>query len=77
MLQVFAMRWNVVIGGQMFSKSLRGFREGFMPEFFEKEGWLPGIVIILAPFVVLFVFGKILPLFTKMEEKQLKEDSAA
>ncbi|MHC4607874.1 MAG: NrfD/PsrC family molybdoenzyme membrane anchor subunit, partial [Planctomycetota bacterium] len=25
LIQVLAMRWNVVIGGQMFSKSLRGF----------------------------------------------------
>ena len=31
LLQVLAMRWNVVIGGQMFSKSMRGFRETYVP----------------------------------------------
>ena len=35
LIQVFAMRWNVVIGGQIFSKSFRGFRD-YHPEFFEK-----------------------------------------
>jgi Ni/Fe-hydrogenase subunit HybB-like protein len=29
LVQVFAMRWNVVIGGQTFSKSLRGFRSSW------------------------------------------------
>jgi predicted membrane protein len=41
LMQVLAMRWNVVIGGQMFSKSMRGFREIYVPGLFEKEGILP------------------------------------
>ena len=47
------MRWNVVIGGQMFSKSMRGFRETYVPELFEKEGILAAVVIFVIPFVLL------------------------
>ena len=54
-LQVFAMRWNVVIGGQIFSKSLRGFRD-YHPLFLEKEGILPAILIFILPFGIKEVF---------------------
>lgn len=67
LVQVFAMRWNVVIGGQMFSKSLGGFRKHYVPHFLEKEGIASAIVICLVPFVFLAVFGKIFPLFPKPE----------
>ncbi|MCK5422397.1 MAG: polysulfide reductase NrfD, partial [Deltaproteobacteria bacterium] len=39
LIQVFAMRWNVIIGGQLFSKSLRGFTS-YTPSFLGKEGIL-------------------------------------
>ncbi len=62
LIQVFAMRWNVVIGGQIFSKSMRGFREGYVPGLFEKEGIATAIVIFVIPFVFLAVFNRVLPL---------------
>jgi Ni/Fe-hydrogenase subunit HybB-like protein len=68
LIQVFAMRWNVVIGGQLFSKSLRGLRSPYQPEFFEKEGILAMLVILLVPFVILLVFEKVLPMFREVEE---------
>jgi Ni/Fe-hydrogenase subunit HybB-like protein len=68
LLQVFAMRWNVVIGGQIFSKSLRGFRDPYTPHLFEKEGVLAAVAIFVAPFLLLVLFGKILPLFSAAEE---------
>ena len=68
LIQVFSMRWNVVIGGQLFSKSLRGLRDAYHPQFFEKEGILATIVIIVAPFVLLALFEKILPMFRSVEE---------
>ena len=37
LIQVLAMRWNVVVGGQLFSKSLRGFTS-YMPSFFRQGG---------------------------------------
>jgi Ni/Fe-hydrogenase subunit HybB-like protein len=65
LLQVFAMRWNVVIGGQMFSKSMRGFRETYVPGMFEKEGILAAVVIFLIPFVLLIVFDRLIPTFSR------------
>ena len=66
LVQVFAMRWNVVIGGQMFSKSLRGFRLDYAPGFFEREGTAVAIAICLLPFAILLVVNKILPLWSQM-----------
>ena len=67
-IQVFAMRWNVVIGGQIFSKSLRGFRD-YHPLFLEKEGILPAILIFILPFAILFVLNRILPAFQPCYER--------
>ena len=64
LLQVFIMRWNVVIGGQLMSKSARGYTV-FHPEWFDKEGILTVIVVMLIPFVILFVLGKIFPFWTE------------
>ena len=49
---VFAMRWNVVIGGQIFSKSMRGFRESYAPELFGREGIAMALLIFLTPYIV-------------------------
>jgi Ni/Fe-hydrogenase subunit HybB-like protein len=65
LLQVFAMRWNVVIGGQMFSKSMRGFRETYVPGMFEKEGILAAAVIFVMPFVLLIIFDRLIPTFSQ------------
>ena len=54
LLGVFAMRWNVVIGGQLFSKSLRGVM-GYKLEFAGVEGWLMGLVLLSLPFIILTV----------------------
>lgn len=70
LLQVFAMRWNVVIGGQIFSKSLRGFRD-YHPAFLGKEGILVAIIILTAPLIVLTILHKILPPFVHLEEEHL------
>ena len=43
LLGVLSMRWNVVIGGQLFSKSLRGFMS-YKMEFAGMEGWLMGAI---------------------------------
>ena len=67
LMQVFSMRWNVVIGGQMFSKSMRGFRETYIPGLFEKEGVLAAVAIFIAPFVLLVIFEKILPTFRHLQ----------
>lgn len=64
--QVGAMRWNVVMGGQMFSKSLRGFLN-FEVDIYGREGLLAAIVVFLLPFLVIFVFSRLLPLWGGVE----------
>jgi Ni/Fe-hydrogenase subunit HybB-like protein len=58
LLGVLAMRWNVVIGGQLFSKSLRGVM-GYKLEFAGVEGWLMGLVLLSLPFIILAVLIKL------------------
>ena len=62
LLQVLFMRWNVVIGGQLVSKSMRGFTEYF-PGFWDKEGLIVSFLIIIIPFILLWAFDKIFPFF--------------
>lgn len=62
LVQVLLMRWNVVIGGQLVSKSMRGFTT-YMPGIFEKEGLATAVVVFTAPFLILFLFHKLVPLF--------------
>lgn len=57
-LGVLAMRWNVVIGGQLFSKSLRGVMT-YKMEFTGLEGWIMGAILLVLPFVILSVFIKL------------------
>jgi Ni/Fe-hydrogenase subunit HybB-like protein len=74
LLQVFAMRWNVVIGGQIFSKSLRGFREGHTPGLFEKEGIVVALLLFVAPLIFIALFNRVLPVFEPVEERVAKGD---
>lgn len=67
LVQVAAMRWNVVIGGQLLSKSLRGFTDYHL-EIFGREGLLVAIIIFCLPFAAIAVFCKILPPFEKAED---------
>jgi Ni/Fe-hydrogenase subunit HybB-like protein len=62
LVQVLLMRWNVVVGGQLVSKSMRGFTQYF-PGIWEKEGLVTAAVIFTMPFVILYVFHRIVPLF--------------
>ena len=66
--QVLLMRWNVVIGGQVISKSLRGFTS-YMPGMWEKEGIVLAAVIFTLPFAILYFFNRVVPLFPGTEKK--------
>jgi Ni/Fe-hydrogenase subunit HybB-like protein len=57
---ILAMRWNVVIGGQLFSKSFLGYTT-YKMSFATREGMLPAILVMLLPFVILAVLIKLLP----------------
>jgi Ni/Fe-hydrogenase subunit HybB-like protein len=60
LLQVFSMRWNIVVGGQLMSKSLRGLRSHYEPEVLGREGVLMAIALFITPFVILWVFDRVL-----------------
>lgn len=57
---IFSMRWNVVIGGQMFSKSFRGLM-AYKMELTGIESLLTAVVLLCLPFVILTVLFKLLP----------------
>ena len=60
MIGIFAMRWNVVIGGQLFSKSFLGYTS-YKLEFATREGLLPAVMLMILPFAILLVLVKLLP----------------
>jgi predicted membrane protein len=60
LIGIFAMRWNVVIGGQLFSKSFLGYTT-YKLEFATREGLLPALIFIVLPFLILTVLIRILP----------------
>ncbi len=59
-LQVLIMRFNVVVGGHLISKSDKGFTT-FHWEFFAREGVVPALVILSAPFIVYYVISRFIP----------------
>jgi Ni/Fe-hydrogenase subunit HybB-like protein len=59
-LGIFSTRWNVVIGGQLFSKSFRGLMV-YKMEVMGIEGFLAAMVLLALPFVILAVLIRLLP----------------
>ena len=57
---IFSTRWNVVIGGQLFSKSLRGFT-AYKLDLGGQEGLLVALGLLVLPFLILALLLKILP----------------
>ncbi|HET7343121.1 MAG TPA: NrfD/PsrC family molybdoenzyme membrane anchor subunit [Methylomirabilota bacterium] len=66
-LGIFSTRWNVVIGGQLFSKSFRGLMT-YKMEVMGIEGLLTALVLLALPFAILFVLVRVLPT-TRLEEQ--------
>jgi formate-dependent nitrite reductase membrane component NrfD len=63
---IFFMRWNVVIGGQLFSKSFYGYTS-FKIGLIGSEGYLMAAVWIIAPFIILSFLLWLLPPWKKKE----------
>jgi Ni/Fe-hydrogenase subunit HybB-like protein len=63
---IFSTRWNVVIGGQLFSKSFRGLTT-YKMELMGIEGFLVALALLIVPFIVLSVLIKLLPPWKKEE----------
>jgi Ni/Fe-hydrogenase subunit HybB-like protein len=60
LIGIFAMRWNVVIGGQLFSKSFLGYTT-YKMEFATREGLGVAILLMILPFVLLAGLVRLLP----------------
>ena len=65
---IFAMRWNVVIGGQLFSKSFLGYTT-YKMDFATREGLLPALILMALPFGILAGLVRLLPPWADMERQ--------
>lgn len=65
-LGIFSTRWNIVIGGQLFSKSFRGLT-AYKMEFGGIEGFISALLLLILPFIILTILFKILPPWKKLE----------
>jgi predicted membrane protein len=68
MVGIFAMRWNVVIGGQLFSKSLLGYTT-YNLRFGSREGLGTAIVLTVMPLGILYVLAKLLPPWSRPHDE--------
>jgi len=73
LIGIFAMRWNVVIGGQLFSKSFLGYTT-YKLGLVSKEGLLVAVALTLLPLGILWVLVKLLPPWS---EETLEQANAA
>jgi Ni/Fe-hydrogenase subunit HybB-like protein len=69
-LGIFSTRWNVVIGGQMFSKSFRGLTT-YKMEMLGFEGFLAALALLVLPLLILWALLVLFPPW-----KTLQEDGA-
>jgi Ni/Fe-hydrogenase subunit HybB-like protein len=76
LMGIFAMRWNVVIGGQLFSKSFLGYTT-YKMGFATREGLLPAIGLMILPFAILWVLVKLLPPWPELVRSHVSAASAA
>jgi Ni/Fe-hydrogenase subunit HybB-like protein len=73
---IFAMRWNVVIGGQLFSKSYLGYTT-YKMSFATREGLLPAVVMMLLPFLILWGLVKLLPPWPAQDQSAARPGAGA
>ena len=64
---IFTTRWNVVIGGQLFSKSFSGLTE-YKMTFLGLEGLLMSIFLLVLPFIILYILFVVLPPWEEARE---------
>jgi Ni/Fe-hydrogenase subunit HybB-like protein len=69
LISVFAMRWNVVIGGQLFSKSFLGYTT-YKMALVTREGLLAAIGLTLLPLLFRWVLVKLLPPWPEANEQK-------
>lgn len=73
LIGIFAMRWNVVIGGQLFSKSFLGYTT-YKMALVTREGLLVSIALTMLPIGILWVLVKLLPPWSDQEMQGVTTD---
>ncbi len=58
---IFATRWNVVVGGQLYSKSFRGLM-AYKMEMTGIEGLVTALGVVALPFAILAILLRLLPM---------------
>ncbi len=71
MIGVLAMRWNVVIGGQELSKTMKGLLT-YYPEMFGRESLFVVGIITICPYITLWLVTKLLPPWNEKIELENK-----
>lgn len=67
---IFSTRWNVVIGGQLFSKSFRGLTV-YKMDIFGIEGLFVAIFFLVLPFIILYILARLLPPWESTQEQKI------
>ncbi len=73
---IFSTRWNVVIGGQLFSKSLRGLTV-YKLQMLGVEGLFMTLGLLILPFVILYALIKVLPPWPEAAPVEIEHAHAA
>ena len=76
LIGIFAMRWNIVIGGQLFSKSFLGYTT-YKMGLVTREGLLMAIVLTVLPLAILWVLVKLLPPWPEKNSGSLPDATPA
>jgi Ni/Fe-hydrogenase subunit HybB-like protein len=76
MVGIFAMRWNVVIGGQLFSKSFLGYTT-YKMGLVAREGLLTAVVLTVLPLLILWVLVTLLPPWPEKSSGSLPDATLA
>ena len=74
MMGIFAMRWNVVIGGQLFSKSFLGYTT-YKIGLVSREGLLMSVALTILPLFILWALVKLFPPWPKTENAELPSET--
>jgi formate-dependent nitrite reductase membrane component NrfD len=70
LMSVFMMRWNVVIGGQEISKTMKGLLT-YIPPLYGRQGILAGTAVMVAPFLLLWLLTRLFPPWKDMYQEKL------
>lgn len=71
LMSVFMMRWNVVIGGQEISKTMKGLLT-YIPPLYGRQGILSGLGVMTLPFLLLWVLTRLFPPWGDMSPEESK-----